>query len=738
MKKKTVIVILALLVCVLLFAGCTPVGQQVIIGNDLKYKDLNALQEDWTLYTAGEKSTAAFTYLEQGIKMSTSTAGFASARQKLVLQPHSYYEISYRYTTTSMTGTKTDNYRGLYIGFLEDENFNVKSDRIVEETSARTNNRVSYYIHTNEIREVTLCINFGSEEHPVSGTATVYEISLKRVQKSAVPTTTNPAGETVLNAMELRPTVYNINSELNITYVVLGAVAIALIGYVGYLLYVRYLSIDKKNGGKYKNKLLNNVQSSKWKGLLLATGIALGVRLLIAIGTTVAAGLMNTVNMGFDMSQLVDYAEAITGKGGTIWFVQYHASAVIEPLKLYLAALSGGLARICGGSVAAYTFFIKFFAILADVGVVAIIYKLLHKRVGNLGAVIVSLLYAFLPITFAMSSTWGIWTSITAFLIVLTFYFILEKKYIGVAISYFAACMFSFTAIYFAPVILVFTVRNFIKSKKDRIPTVAATGLGFALFYALSVPFTIQQIQAGQGGYVFQNYWDAMFKGSVYSQNAFNFQSLLGNNFKEVSTESIVITAVLVAFIVVLVAVQYFKNPNRLDLVLLGGGMITLFYTFTNNMTPDLMLTVLPLMFIFAFLAKEKRVYFLTIVYSVMAFINNAYVYTVLGYTDAGITAIPSNDPLNYVFGAIWLVIILYSLYLFFDVLVDKKAAYINPMDVKVGAMWKYRVLKVGAFLSGTGKKTSYFFKTALAKSEKGNSSDSVDNDKEPKDKKKK
>ena len=107
---------------------------------------------------------------------------------------------------------------------------------------------------------------------------------------------------------------------------------------------------------------------------------------------------------------------------------------------------------------------------------------------------------------------------------------------------------------------------------EDVVPAVV---VGFALFYLLNLPFDFNQIKEGSAFACVVKYWDMTAKNLRYSLNAFNFQTLLGNNFGIVSTESLIVSVIFIAFMLALVAIGYFKTKNRMNLLLLATAFIT-------------------------------------------------------------------------------------------------------------------------------------------------------------------
>ena len=652
-----------------------------------------------------------FSITDGKLKVTTTSAGWAQAAQEVTLKSNSYYLIEYKFTASSFSSFGAKGYDGLYVSILEDEDFNTGENAVQHRSIASSETTGKLYFKTTSAKKTTIAIHVGNKEFPVS----VSNVSLSSFKIMQVP-----KSEAVGygNCLTFESDTYNEASSKNIVWVVLGAVAIALLGYAAYVMFQRNMAYNGGYSG-HKCKFLAKLTDSKWFGLVLVAGVTLLIRLLIDLLTVCLASTKLHANMGYTAEGYASQALFIA-KYGTVYLSQslekfctdnsYTFMAVgSNPLLLYILGLVGLLGRIFEKSnpYLATVFFVKLFASLADVGTVILIYIMLKKKVGNMGAAIMSTLYAILPITFGYSALWGFAESINVFFIVLTVYFMLKNNYYGVVGAYFAAFLCSWTALLFAPIVICYSVQQAINRKEVRISMAIAPVLCFGLFYALNVPFDINQIKAGQAFACVIKYWNIVAKDLSYTINAFNFQALLGNNFGSVSTESLVVSIIFVAFMLALVAVGYFKYKNRMDLVLLGTAFINMAYMFANNMSPEVMLMSLTLMLIYAIMNKEKRVFFSFVAFSVLSFVNISIGELLYSYTTKGIYYIGYTTATIYVFSAFALAMVLYYIYVVYDIVVGKKARRIQPMTLTYAGWWKNLFLRIKKWYYGLRVKTA-------------------------------
>ncbi|MGB4033502.1 MAG: hypothetical protein WBM21_01510, partial [Christensenellales bacterium] len=506
--------------------------------------------------------------------------------------------------------------------------------------------------------------------------------------------------------------IFGAASDKNIVFIVLGAVFAVIVGYAVYMIYRRNMALESE----YKNDFLTKLKESSKLPIIMVIGFALLIRLLIAGIGSLIAGLSEAAYLGFNVEAEATQASFLANYG-TVYMDSTLAAYAQKysltyqamrptPLLYYILTLAGLLSKLFNGSTVLTTFFIKLFAIAADVGVIVIIYKLLDKRLGNISALLFASLYAALPVVFSMSAAWGMSESITVFLIMLTMYFILKNNYWGVAISYFAAFLFSINAVYMLPIVIFYAVSQYINRPKLRLSILLSVIGGFALFYALSTPFYLLDIQGGSPFVAVSRYFDALFnENNYYTMNAFNFQALLKNNFEEVTTESLVITILFVVFVIGLVAAGYFRNKNRMELLLLGSLLIVMLFTFTNRMTPVTIYMAIPMMYLYAAMASEKRVFFSAIAFSAFMFINTSYVFMVAGYSATGVEQLTYDNAMMYVFGAINILLTGYFIYVVYDIVASRKASIIRPLEMPY--------LK---YLQNTGRRIKKGFRDLKAK----------------------
>lgn len=720
MKNKKILtaflIVIVLCVSACLLLGCTKNNENLLTTDNGTFRSANltALQSDFDLATDSSKNISdVFTVNYDSetntskITIDTSSAGWATISQNVKLESGSYYRISYTITVTSIAAkTSGENFDGVFVSFDEDEDFNYNPGGDASDVSAQTlmqtqtSSESDYQVgfKAKSGGNATLTLHIGTEKYPVSANVTLSKLSLEKVSKSVYATVGNDAGS-------FETDYYGQISDFNVFYIVVGAFLIAVLSFVGYFLFQRHLYRSKpENNGYKENKFLSGISDSKYLGIILVAVIACFVRLLAdVLSTVIASSYLHSI-MGYNLEGLTTQAMFMSKYGfsdlgaylstfATENSLTYTAP-VSSALQLYFLAFCGLFGRIfeSSGFVSVYyatMFFIRFFFALADIGTAILIYIMVKKNCGSVGAVIVAVLYSLLPVVFATSSVWGYAESVTVFLIVLSMYFMLKKNnqekhasmsdYIGTVVTYFVACMFSMSALFLAPIVIFYTVLQCIIDRKKIIPASIILVMGFVVFYAINTPIDITNIQNDQPFYCFTRAWNDLYKSMLYVRNAFNFQSILGNNFGTITTASTIVSIIFAIFLLALIGFAYFKFKNRMNLLLLGTAFINMMFVFGNNMNPVSMYMSLVLMLLYAILNKEKRIYFSFVVFSILMFVNVSYYELFISYTATTPGMIP-NNAMMYVFSSFELAFVLYYIYIVYDIVVTRKVRMIAAM----------------------------------------------------------
>ncbi len=710
MNKKHLISMLLVIICTIavLFSGCSSDIDDNILklsenseNNSFGYDTVSELEDDWTLNAdEGSSLTDVFSIEDGDVVINTTESGWAQLSQTVNLKAKSYYKVEYTFSSPKdfkQFGSSLKASDGLYVSFAEDKDFNYGEGEYHNYNVNPSIQHAEFYFKAKNANNTTITLNVGSEEGPTSiEELTIHSFKVTKVNKTIV----SDAGG---DYFTFDSDYFGDPSLKNIPYVVLGGIAMLLFMYVAYVLLRRNLGMESLIDSK-PNKVLEAVKSSKWLGFAIVAGCVLLVRLVLNLVMTIIATNNTYVMFGQELDALSAQGLFI-GKFGTPFLYSslasfcennsylYMAPVQGSPIQLFIAGLAGLIGSAFGTAqteLLATSFFIKLFASLADVGTALIIYIIAKKKVGNVSSLIMAVAYGLLPLTFAISGSWGLAESFTVFFAVLTFYYVLENKYFGVVLAYLGVVLTSWTGLILAPMIIFYTVRQFINKPKLRLAIIGTAIASVVVVYLMNLPFEYNLIKENGFFTPIVSYWNLLVKDLVYTINAFNFQGLLGNNGRELTVESIVVTIMFVVFVLGVLGFAYFKNKDRMELLILSSVFVLMMYEFGNNMTPAVQYVALSLMMIYGITNKDKRVLIVFALLSTIMFVNVSASIMLTPYGD-----FISNKAFSVTFSTFNLLIVLYYLYVVFDIVASKKRKSVKPMLVSYPKYVKNIALQV-------------------------------------------
>lgn len=320
-----------------------------------------------------------------------------------------------------------------------------------------------------------------------------------------------------------------------------------------------------------------------------------------------------------------------------------------------------------------YILSLKIFQILFDVAVIPLIYFVLRKK-GQVCALILAASWAINPAAIVNSGYWGQTDSVMIFLLLISFYYVEEKRPIAAMVWYCIACLTKFQCLYFAPVLLLYLffssypAKTVIKAVCAGAVTVLAVFLPFMCYSGITLPFRVYF-----GGH--NQYREATL-------NAFNIYGMMGLNrqsdtvpiFGNITLNMIswVITALILGFVLWL----FFKAPKKSPWLLCFVLMQSIFML-TSRMHERYQIPVL--IFCLAAVAYHKsyKLFGAYILQTVLVFFNealllirNTFSYSAPWVEHYGVVVV--------VFSAINVVVYLYTLTVALREIQDEKGGRIN------------------------------------------------------------
>ena len=134
-----VLILLCITVLVVVLSGCTKKNENMLNNDNgiFKYSSLTELKNDWILKTADSitEDSDVFTMNADeeddsySLTINTADSGWAYVGQEVKLTQGQYYKITYSVDISKISAfTSGNNYDGVFVSFLEDENFNYNND----------------------------------------------------------------------------------------------------------------------------------------------------------------------------------------------------------------------------------------------------------------------------------------------------------------------------------------------------------------------------------------------------------------------------------------------------------------------------------------------------------------------------------------------------------------------------------------------------------------------------------
>ena len=386
--------------------------------------------------------------------------GWVYLSQGIEVDRKAVYHVSVDVRVTSLSGV-SDSDHGVYITFLENP------DYFFETQGSATDGWVTleFYVRPLNTDYLTLALSVGSEDEPVTGEAYFDNISVMRVDPSAVP-----EGDTVYDFRMSQIARYNrdLSGTLFVVFLTLATAAIAVCAYVlikkAYAKTDVFVNFDGTSfdapapsyaAGKGKGKARARAVNGKWwtNCFFIAGMLMLGTFLVRLIF------LLSMYGFGGEMNATVELARWLAANG--VNSVYANASnfanidvSVMAPGTMYILAIMGAMGQNL--TTDGISVLIRMVGVLADMALVAMIYFYGRKYAGDKLAVIVAAAYAVLPVALVMSGMSNTFTSLLLALMVAAVLLLVEKKYIPMYIVMVLATVLDIRALALAPIAVTY------------------------------------------------------------------------------------------------------------------------------------------------------------------------------------------------------------------------------------------------------------------------------------------
>ncbi|MCL2061076.1 MAG: hypothetical protein FWH03_00415 [Firmicutes bacterium] len=396
-------------------------------------------------------------------------------------------------------------------------------------------------------------------------------------------------------------------------------------------------------------------------GILFAIiGIGLIVRLVLAFTVT---GYRNDFSDLYGM-----YFESGGSFGGT--YANGNLNNLNYPLVAYMYSFFGMLARAFGMSAnsLATPLFIKLPLILADIGLILLVYRAAKKHINEYAALTLAGFTALFPPFIIASSVWGSVYSLLALFIALSFYFLANKKFALMFIAYGLALYTVRDALYLFPIFAVFVVYQFIKAikytrnnnvrgikniikDKEARPVLsmpAYTLAAMLIMYLVALPLLTEH---GTGFFQWMGlfYIRPIANTQFFGYNAMNVFNLFTRNGIALGLEfpGALFGWLFMVIITGLVLLVYISRKNRANMIYLGAYILLTLSVYFVDFTAMNILAVLALFILALIFVRDRRILLIIGALGLLFTLNASFIFLNAGYLN--------NQPLSSAFGEVLL-----------------------------------------------------------------------------------
>ena len=628
--------------------------------------------------------------------------GWVKMSQEIAVDRKAVYLVSVDVYVTSLS-PEID--RGVYVTFLENPDYAfLKQGKKMGDWKMTLN----FYVRPLNTDYLTLALSVGSEDEPVTGEAYFDNISVMRVDPSAVP-----EGDTVYDFRMSQIARYNrdLSGTLFVVFLTLATAAIAVCAYVlikkAYAKTDVFVNFDGTSfdapapsyaAGKGKGKARARAVNGKWwtNCFFIAGMLMLGTFLVRLIF------LLSMYGFGGEMNATVELARWLAANG--VNNVYANASnfanidvSVMAPGTMYILAIMGAMGQNLTAD--GISVLIRMVGVLADMAVVAMIYFYGRKYAGDKLAVIVAAAYAVLPVCLVMSGMSNTFTSLLLALMVAAVLLLVEKQYIPMYIVMALATVLDLRALALAPIAVTYLGYMYYKDAdslkkfgKNRAVIVFGLIGAVALTYVLTIPVAVGHF--GENAfYGMRMIANQMINNNIFVDNAFGFYGMATLNGQGFNNTASILNLVFILVLVVYICSLYFKKRNRQEVLLLASYTLAMVAVFTLKVTYTYLFLTIALGLIYAMVSGERRVYGIMGGYALLSFICVGLIVKNSGFaailSDGLIVDFERTGADFIVFSVFTVLLTLYYSYVVYNITNTGKVSDVKPLYKPLGAAIK-------------------------------------------------
>lgn len=629
-------------------------------------------------------------------------SGWVYLSQEVAVDRGAVYRVSVDVRVPSLTGGKDDTFRGVYVTFLENPDYFFREQK----TTTDGWMTLTFYVKPLNTDYLTLALSLGAEDEQCEGRAYFDNVSMMRVDPSAVP-----EGTTVYDFRMSQIARYNrdLSGTLFVTFLTIFSAAAVVCAYVlikkAYAKTDVFVNFDGTDAsapsyaaGKGKGKTHAKAMSGKWwmKCFFVAGMLMLGTFVLRLIF------LLTMYGFGGEMDATVELARWLASHG--VGDVYANASnfanidvTVMAPGAMYILAIIGAMGQNLTAD--GVSVLIRMVGVLADMAVVAMIYFYGRKYAGDKVSVIAAALYAVLPVALVMSGMSNTFVSLLLALMVAAVLLLVEKKYLAMYAVMALATVLDIRALALAPIAVTYMGYMYYRDDdslkkfgKNRAVMVFGLIGAFVAVYLLTLPVAVGHL--GENAfYGMRMIANQMINNQIFVDNAFGFYGMATLNGQGFNNTASILNLVFILVLVVYICSLYFKKRNRHEVLLLASYTLAMVSVFTLKVTYTYLFMTIALGLLYAIISGDKRVFGVMGGYAILSFLCVGLIVKNSGFasivSDGMIVDFERTGADFIVFSVFTVILTLYYSYVVYNITNTGKIVDIKPMNKSFGTALK-------------------------------------------------
>lgn len=301
------------------------------------------------------------------------------------------------------------------------------------------------------------------------------------------------------------------------------------------------------------------------------------------------------------------------------------------PGYIFVLYVIGNFAKILNIGIGseAYNLILKAPAIISDVVMGWILYRLCAKKLLPTMGLVIAFLYIFNPLVILDSAAWGQIDSVLTLAIAGYLLFLYKENIIAATLVFVAGLLIKPQMLFFGPVLAVVFIQYVVKNERMKALKVYLISLlsGIALFALVVIPFT----QGRPWYWIFEKYMGTINSYNYITLNSANIFGLLGLNWMPTSTVKFGLTLgtwgiIGITATVLLYFVLGFINRDRKNIFILTATLMTGVYAFGLKMHERYIFPVIVILLIAYIFDNKRSILVKFSVLSTAVFINVAQV----------------------------------------------------------------------------------------------------------------